>query len=88
MDWEIPRPEALLEYNLTTLVNFAAAGCGFYGSIEDLVVNWIHPFMLSAKPANTNGENTIWRQAMNVPFDGEYWEAAGIEVENMESMKA
>ena len=88
MDWDIPSPEALIEYNLTKVVHFADADCGFYGSIKDLFFNWIHPLMLAAKTANTNDDNPTWRQAMNGPFADGYLEAAGTEVETLERMKA
>ena len=88
MDWEIPSSEALLEDNITKFAGFASANFGFDRSIEALVINWLHPLMLVSKTAHTNGDHHTWRQAMNGPFDGEYWEAAGIEVETLESMKA
>ena len=44
--------------------------------------------MMLAKTFYTNGDNTTQRQAMNGPFAGEYWEAAGTEVETLERMKA
>ena len=88
MDWQIPISEALLEENITKFVHFAPAYCDFDGSIEALVVNWIHPLMLSAKTDNTNGDNPNWIQATNGPFAGQYWEAAVAVVETMERMKA
>ena len=88
MDWEIPIPEDLLEENLIKIVHFDAVDCDFYGSIKDLVFNWLHLLMISAKTANTNGDNTTWIQSMNGPFAGQYWEADGTEVETLERMKA
>ena len=69
-------------------MHFAAADCGFDGSIEALVVNWLHPLMLAAKTASTSGDNPNWKQAMNGPFADEYWDAACVEVETLEKMKA
>ena len=83
MNWDIPSSEAFLEVNLTNFVHFAAAGCGFYGSIEALVFSQIHPFMLAAKKANTNGDNPTWIQAINAPLADEYWEASGTEVNTL-----
>ena len=60
----------------------------FDGSIKALVFNWLHPLIISAKTANTNGDNPTWIQAMNGPFDGEYWDSDGTEVETLERMKA
>ena len=43
--------------------------------------------MLVSKTANTNGDNPTWILEINGPFSGEYWEAAGTEVETLEKMK-
>ena len=88
MDWEVPDANSLMTDSLTKFVHFAAADCGFDGSIEALVVNWLHPLMLAAKTASTSGDNTNWKQAMNGLFADEYWEAACTEVETLERMKA
>ena len=69
MDCDITIPEALIEDNLTKFVHFDPAGCGFDGSIEALVVNWLHTLIVSSKTANTNDDNPNWRQAKNGPFD-------------------
>ena len=44
--------------------------------------------MLAAKTASTDGDNPNWKQAMNGPFADEYWDAACVEVETLEKMKA
>ena len=70
MPWigRFPALKLSLEDNLTKFVHFAAAGFCFDGSIEALVVNWIHPLMLASKTSNTNGDNPTWIQVMNGPF--------------------
>ena len=57
---------------ITKFVHFAAADCEFYGTVEALVVNWLHPLMLAAKTAGTSDDNPNWKQAMNGPFADEY----------------
>ena len=88
MDQDIPSPEAFLQDNLNKFVHFAASDCGFYGYIDALVVNWLHPLILASKTANTNSDNPTQRQAMNGPFSDEYWEAAGTQVDTLERIKA
>ena len=69
-------------------MHFAARDCGFDGTVESLVVNWLHPMMLHAKPKANLTDNPNWIQAMNGPFTEEYWEAACIEVKTLEKMDA
>ena len=88
LEWEVPDAESLMEDDFTKFVHFAAADCGFDGSIESLVVDWLHPLMLAAKTAASADDSPNWRQAMNGPFADEYWEAACTEVETLENMKA
>ena len=78
MDWEVPSAAVLLEDKLTKFVHFAAANCGFDGSIEALVVNWLYPWMLAAETNSISGDTHNWKQAMNGPFAGEYCDTACI----------
>jgi hypothetical protein len=61
MDWEVPDTYVLMSDNITRFVHFAAADCGLCGSIEALVVNWLHLLMLSAKTSSTSGDNPNWK---------------------------
>ena len=63
MDWCV---NALMNDDPTKFVHFAAADCGCDGTVEALVVNWLHPLMLAAKTAGTSDDNPNWKQAMNV----------------------
>lgn len=86
MEWEVPSVDALLRSDLARFVHFAANDCGYNGTVENLVVNWLHPLMLSAKSGASKADNPNWWQAMNGPFAEEYWKAACIEVETLEKM--
>ena len=68
MEWEVPTPDALMQSDLARFVHFAASDCGFDGSVESLVVNWLHPLMLAAKSKGNQADNPNWIQAMNGPF--------------------
>ena len=81
MEWEVSTPEALLHSDISHFVHFAARNCGFDGTVESLVVNWLHPIMLQAKSKSNQADNPNWIQAMNGPVTEEYWEAACIEFE-------
>ena len=88
LQWEVPTPEALLHSDISRFVHFAARDCGFDGTIESLVVNWLHPMMLQAKSRTNQADNPTWIQAMNGPFAEDYWEAACVEVETLETIDA
>jgi len=88
IQWEVPSAEALMKSDLSRFVYFAATDCGFDGFIEALVVNWLHPLMLTATSKGNHIDNLNWMQAMNGPFSREYLEAACVEVETMEKMDA
>ena len=88
MDWKVPSVYVLLEDTLTKFVHFAAADCGFDGSIEALLVNWLHPLILEANTASNDGDIPNWKQAMNGSFADEYWDAACVEVKTLEKMKS
>jgi len=42
MQWEVTSAEALMQSELARFVYFTAAACGFDGSVEALVVNWLY----------------------------------------------
>ena len=88
MEWEIPSPDELMSSEPSIFVHFAATDCGSDGSVESLVINWLHPLMLAAKSKSNQEDNPNWNQAMNGPFSEEYWESACLEVETLEKMDA
>ena len=87
-DVDVPSVDYLKDCPFSRFIHFAANECGYAGTREDLVVNWVHPFFLKAKSEASKGDNPNWKQAMNGPFKAEYWEAAVKEVETLEGMDA
>ena len=77
-----------MEDNLTEIIHVVAADCGFDGFIKALMMSWLHHLILVAKTTSTSGENPNWKQAMNSPFADKYWDAACVEVNTLEKMKA
>ena len=88
MVWDVPTVDALLHSDLARFVHFAAADCGYAGSMEHLTINWLHPLILAAKARGNDADNPNWFQAMNGPFAQEYWEAACLEIETLERMES
>ena len=48
-DMEVPSLKYLKEYPLTSFIHLAANDCGFAGSCEDIITNWIHPLFFKSK---------------------------------------
>ena len=58
-------------YNFVTLV---INDCGYEGTTEYLIVNYVHPLSLKAKAAASQADSPKWRQDMDGQFADEYWE--------------
>ena len=84
----IPTITELLDSPISNYITLAANDCGYSGTAEDIIVNYVHPLFLKAKAAESSEENPNWRQEMNGQFADEYWDASVSEIETLESMKA
>ena len=84
----IPTIQELLNSPLSNFITLAANDCGYSGTAEDLIVNYVHPLFLQAKAAASKEGNPNWCQAMNGPFKEEYWKASVTKIETLESMHA
>jgi len=78
---DVPTVEELLESPLSRFITLAANSCGYSGTTQELIVNWVHPLFLKAKAEDPN-----WWEAMKSPFADEYWKAAVKEIETLEKM--
>ena len=76
----IPTIQELLDSPISNFITLDANECGYEGTTEDLIVNYVHPFFLNAKSAASQADNPNWRQAMYSQFADEYWEAAVTEI--------
>ena len=85
MDWDtsLPSVEDILASPLSRFITFAANSCGYKGSAQELMVNWVHPFFLKAKSAASKEDNPTWWEAMKGPFADEYWKAACKEIQTL-----
>ena len=83
-----PTVAELMDSPLSKFITLAANDCGYSGTTEELIVNYVHPLFLSAKSAASKEDNPNWRQAMQGPFADEYWDAMRVEISTLESMGA
>ena len=72
----MPTIAELLDNPISNFVTLAPNDCGYEGTTDDLIVNYVHPLFLKAKAAGSQADNPNWRQAMNFQFSDEYWKAA------------
>ena len=63
MSFDVSSVEELMKSTLAKFVSIFA-DCGYYGSIKDLIVNWIHPLYIKTKAAASKEDNPAWWEAM------------------------
>ena len=56
-------------------ITLVANDCGYGGTEEELIVNYVHPLFLKAKSAASREDNTNWREATTGVFADNYWKA-------------
>jgi len=83
---DVPTVEELLESPLSRFITLAANSCGYSGTTQELIVNWVHPLFLKAKVEASKTDNPNWWEAMKSPFADEYWKAAVKEIQTLEKM--
>ena len=76
MSFDVPSVVECMKRPLAKFIIFSAKDCGYSGSAEDLIVNWVHP-----KTIQLGGKHVS-------PFADEYWKAAITKVETLEAMNA
>ncbi len=65
---------------LSKFITFAANDCGFSGSLTEISVTAVHPFILKALSKASKEDNHNWYQVINGPFANEHWKAAEIKL--------
>ena len=57
---DLPSIDELMKTPLSKFITFAADDCGYSGSTNELMVNWIHPFFLKGKAEASKEDNLNW----------------------------
>ena len=73
LDEQCPTITELMASPLAKYITLAANDCGYGGTAEELIVNYVHPLFLKAKSAASREDNPNWREATNGPFADDYW---------------
>ena len=69
---EIPTVADLMDSPLAKYITLAANDCGYSGTAEELIVNYVHPLFLKAHAAASKEDNPSWKQATRGKFADEY----------------
>ena len=67
-------------------INIIANDCGYSGTAEEIIVNYVHTLFLKANSAETREENNNWCEATTGTFAGEYWKEMKNEIATLEFM--
>ena len=59
----IPTVADLMDSPLAQYITLAANDCGYSGTEEELIVNYVHPLFLKANSATSKLDNPSWKEA-------------------------
>ena len=88
LDSPTPSISKIMSSPLAKFVSLAARDSGYDGSVEHLLLEYVHPLFLKAKAAASAADNPNWNQAMNSEFANDWWKAAVKEIQTLEEMDA
>jgi len=84
----IPTVAELMDSPCAQYITLAANYCGYSGTAEELVVNYVHPLFLKAHSAASKLDNPSWKEAIKGKFVDEYWKAMELEIATLEALGA
>jgi len=85
---QCPTVAELMASPLARYITLAANDCGYSGTAEELIVDYVHPLFLKAKSSASREDNPNWREATRGIFADDYWNAMKVELATLESMGA
>jgi hypothetical protein len=71
----LPSISDLINSPLSKYITLAANDCGYDGTVEELIVSYVHPLFLRAHSAASKLGNPGWREANRGKFADGYWKA-------------
>jgi hypothetical protein len=78
----------MMDSPLAQYISLAANDCGYSGTAEELIVNYVHPLFLKAHSAASKLDNTSWKESTRGKFADEYWKAMELEIATLEALGA
>ena len=58
----------LLDSPIAKFITLGANDCGYSGTAEELIVDYVYPLFLAAKASTSKEDNPNWSQATTVQF--------------------
>ena len=80
----IPTVAELLESPLAKYITLAANKCGYSGTAEEQIVNYVHRLFLKAHSSASREDNPTWKQATQGKFADIYWKALELKIATLE----
>ncbi len=77
---EFPTVANLMDSPRAKYITLAANECGYSGTEEELIVNYVHSLFLKKHAAASKEDNPSWKQATQGKFANEYWRAMELEI--------
>ncbi len=84
----IPTVAELMDSPLVKYTTLAANECGYSGTAEKLIVNYVHFLFLKAHSAASKLDNSSWKEATQGKFADKYWKAMELEIATLEALGA
>ena len=84
----LPSISDLISSPLSKFITLAANDCGYNGTTEELIVQYVHPLFLRAHSAASKEDNPGWHKATRGKFAGYYWKAMEVKIFTLESIDA
>ena len=69
-----------MDIPLAKYITFPANYCGYGGTVEELILNYVHSLFWKTKSATFWSENPNWREATNGLFADNYRKAMKVKI--------
>jgi hypothetical protein len=85
---QCPTVAELMASPLARYITLAANDCGYSGTAEKLIDNYVHHLFFKAKSSASREDNPNWHEATQGIFAYDYWNAIRVKLATLESMGA
>ena len=85
---QFPRVADTMAIQLAEYITIYTNYCGYGGTEEELIVNYVHMFFLNSKSTASQEDNKNWREATTGVSSGNDWKTMKANIAILESMGA
>ena len=76
----MPTVADLMASPLAKYITLAANNCGYDGTMEELIINYVHPLFLKDRSAASRKDNPNWHKVTTGVSAANYWKATKVEI--------